>query len=94
MFKNKSSSYIEEKKFCIDPVLKMSCENYEKITNNKKFEFNVPLKNKSIEETKIKTKLHKHLSGEKNKALNQLTNITLFKNNNINNYSISCKSTS
>ena len=94
LFKNKSSSYIEEKKFCIDPVLKMSCENYEKINNNKKFEFNVPLKNKSIEETKIKTKLHKHLSGEKNKALNQLTNITLFKNNNINNYSISCKSKS
>ena len=95
LLRNKSCTYLEEKKCCIDPILKKNCEKYENLNNNKKMEFKFLQKNKSMEESKIKAKslILKHFSCKKKKAIRQLNDIKLF-NNNPNNNSFSCKSKS
>ena len=82
-------------RLCIDPVLKKTCEKIEQMNINNKIENKSPSKNKSIEESKIKTQtlFYKHLSGKKKKTIRQLNNIKFFNNNGNNEY-MSCKSKS
>ena len=93
IFKNKSCIFLEEKKYCIDPVLKESYENYEKMKNNK-FK-RIQMKNleklESEEEQKMKTQslINKKISYNKNTLKKQLNDIKPYYNN-INN-SLSCK---
>ena len=82
--------------FCIDPVLKKTCEKFERMNiNNNKVENKSPSKNKSMEKPKIKTQtyFYKHLSGKKKKTIRQLSNIKFFNNNGNKEY-MSCKSKS
>ena len=88
MFRNNSCIFLEEKKFCIDPVLKKSYEDYEKMYKNK---LNIKRnKNKSSEEHKIQSLYNKiPYDNEKKFELNDIKS----SNNNYNyNNSISCKS--
>ena len=90
MFRNNSCIFLEEKKFCIDPVLKKSYEDYEKMYKNK---LNIKRnKNKSSEEHKIQSLYNKiPYDNEKKFELNDIKS----SNNNYNyNNSISCKSKS
>ena len=93
IFKNKSCIFLEEKKYCIDPVLKESYENYEKMKKNK-FK-RIQMKNleklESEEEQKMKTQslINKNISYNKNTLKKQLNDIKPYYNN-INN-SLSCK---
>ena len=93
IFKNKSCIFLEEKKYCIDPALKESYENYEKMKNNK-FK-RIQMKNleklESEEEQKMKTQslINKNISYNKNTLKKQLNDIKPYYNN-INN-SLSCK---
>ena len=96
IFKNKSCIFLEEKKYCIDPVLKESYENYEKMKINKfrKIQMKNLEKFESEENQKMKTKslINQNIFNNKNKLKKTLNDIKPYYNN-INN-SISCKSRS
>ena len=96
LFRNKSCTFLEEKKFCIDPVLKESYENYERMNSYKykRLQIKKSLKYDSEEDQKMKTPsfIDKHISNFRNNLKKQLNDIKPYYNN-INN-SISCKSSS
>ena len=107
LFKNKSTTFIEEKKFCIDPVLRRSYEAYEEMNKSKyrriyiqknknrnKITENSLKKGDSIEDQKIKTQSMFYKNNHKSKIRQHLNNIKPYKNNNKANISLSCKSMS
>ena len=95
LFKNKSCTFVEEKKFCIDPVLKESCEKFEKLNNYKlkRIQINQLDKDVSEEKTNLKTKspVNKRSFFNKGKMAQKLNDIKPFYIT-INNFK-SCKST-
>ena len=96
IFKNKNCLLLEEKKFCVDPVLKESCQNYEKMNNykNKRFQIKKFKKYDSEEDQKMKAQslIFKPIYDYKNKIKKQLNDLKSYSNNIYN--SISCKSKS
>ena len=88
IFRNKSSIFLEEKKFCIDPVLKQSYENYEKLQNDKYKKIQIKKMEKDIKEDEQKKRTksitYKHFLNNKKKIRKYLNDLKVsFKNANI-----------
>ena len=88
IFRNKSSIFLEEKKFCIDPVLKQSYENYEKMQNDKYKKIQIKKMEKNIKEDeqkeRTKSMTYKHFLNNKKKIRKYLNDLKVsFKNANI-----------
>ena len=95
LFKNKSCMFLEEKKFCVDPVLKESYEYFEKMNKYKQKKIPISLiKQKgNTKKQKMKTQelFKKHYHRNRTiKIKHQLNNVK-FSNYSVNN-SITCKS--
>ena len=96
IFRNKSCTFLEEQKFCIDPVLKESYENYEKVKADKYKRIKLRGGDQNDTEERNKNRNlsvnHKHSFECKRKNKQNLyKNIPFY--NNINN-SLGCKSKS